>query len=72
MNRQQAHGLLYIVIMVLVAALVEFSHQLGAGKVPIPDSWEWVVPIATTALISLTVGLEKLVGNDDPPIPPKA
>ena len=31
--------------VVLVYVLQQFAIELGAGHVPIPDEWRWIVPI---------------------------
>lgn len=35
----------YALAIVLSYGLTAFAIQLGAGKVPIPEAWQWTVPI---------------------------
>lgn len=53
----------YVTLAVLAALLTAFAQQLGAGKVPIPSDWQWVVPILSAGVVALAALLPK-VGSE--------
>lgn len=50
----------YIGLMVVSALVGQFTYELGAGRVPIPEAWWWLVPILSAGLIALTGALPKM------------
>lgn len=54
------NGAAYATLAVLSALLTAFAVQLGAGKVPIPDDWQWVVPILSAGLVAVTSLLPRI------------
>ena len=50
----------YIAISAAVAILTELARQIGAGNVPIPPDFQWVVPIAGAGIAAIGAGLRKL------------
>jgi hypothetical protein len=51
-------------------ALGAFAIQLAAGKVPIPESWAWTVPILQAVVVAATAllpraGSEEIAGQVD-------
>lgn len=63
MNTTIANRALYGLVIVASYGLTAFAVQLGAGKVPIPDEWEWVLPILS-AVVTATLTLLPRVGNE--------
>lgn len=49
----QKHILSYALLIVGAAMIGQFAVELGAGRVPIPDSWSWCVPILLAGLQAL-------------------
>lgn len=47
---QTKHFLIYLGLGAFVWLLISFNHALGAGQVPIPASWNWVVQIVLAPL----------------------
>lgn len=39
--------------IVLVYVMQQFAIELGAGHVPIPEAWQWTVPILTALIAGL-------------------
>lgn len=56
---------LYGALSVLNLMLMAFSQQLGAGNVPIPEAWQWTVPILGAGVIGLTMLLPRLNSPSD-------
>ena len=50
----------YGVLVVVNMGLAQFAVELGAGNVPIPMEWRWVVPIAVAMLTATTALLPRL------------
>jgi hypothetical protein len=50
----------YAAAIVINAMLVVLAQQLGAGAVPIPPAWQWVVPVAVAGITALTALLPRL------------
>lgn len=60
------NAILYGGLMVANAVLCQLAIELGAGRVPLPESWQWVVPILSAGLVALTsllprIGAERTV-----------
>ena len=51
------HPALMVGLAVLGAVLGQFAIELGAGRVPIPTAWAWVVPILNAGLVVLVAHL---------------
>lgn len=41
------------VAFVIVAILSQFNIELGKGNVPIPNDWQWAVPIITAGIAAI-------------------
>lgn len=54
------HGLAYAVLVILNAGLVVFAQQLATGAVPLPQEWQWVVPIAVAMVTALAALLPRV------------
>lgn len=50
---------LYGLAIIANYGLTAFAIQLGAGKVPIPDRWEWAVPILSAVVTATLILLPK-------------
>lgn len=53
MSNPTASRILYAAAIVVSYALTAFAIQLGAGKVPISDDWQWVVPIVSAVVTGM-------------------
>lgn len=60
----KSNAALYGLLTVLNAGLAQFALELGAGNVPVPPEWRWVVPIAVAALTSATALLPRMGKSD--------
>lgn len=54
---------LYAVGVIANFALTAFAVQLGAGKIPIPEAWSWVVPILAAIVTGAMMFLPR-VGSE--------
>lgn len=75
------HAIVYGLLAVGNAILTQTAVELGAGHVPLPADWRWVVPIASAGLVALTallprvgatrtvetITVERKVTDTDPP-----
>lgn len=57
------HPVLMVGLAVLGAVLGQFAIELGAGRVPVPASWAWVIPIANAGLVVLVAHLPSPVSR---------
>ena len=51
------HPVVVVLIAVFAAVVGQFAVELGAGRVPIPAAYLWVVPIANAGLVTLVAYL---------------
>jgi hypothetical protein len=65
--------------IVLVYVMQQFAIELGAGHVPIPEAWQWTVPILTALIAGLLAVLtpyysrsESDTGKREIHVPPDA
>lgn len=54
------HYLAYMGLVILNAGLGAFLIQLSAGNVPIPQAWEWTIPILNAMLVMVTAFLPRV------------
>jgi hypothetical protein len=54
---------LYIFLFCLNLVIGAFLIQLGAGKVPIPDTWQWATPLLLAGLNGLAMFLPRAGGE---------
>ncbi len=47
------HLIAYAALIVASSMVGQFAIELGAGAVPIPTGWEWLVPIILAGLQAL-------------------
>lgn len=53
MSRWEMAG--YGGLMVLQAMVNQLSIEIGAGRVPIPPAWQWVMPVVSAGLVTLSI-----------------
>lgn len=58
------HYAVYAALVILNVALSAFNQQLGAGQVPLPHEWSWIIPILSAVIVAATMLLPKL--GDEP------
>jgi hypothetical protein len=49
--------MLMVGLAVLGAVLGQFAIELGAGRVPVPAGYNWLIPIANAGLVVLVAHL---------------
>lgn len=63
MSNPYVSRFLYGAAIIASYALTAFAIQLGAGRVPISDDWQWVVPILSAVVTGLLTLLPR-VGSE--------
>ena len=59
------HAGAYLALMFVSGALAQFAIELGAGHVPVPIEWRWVVPILSAGIVALTPLLPQVGGDGE-------
>jgi hypothetical protein len=57
------HPAVMVMLAVLGAVVGQFAIELGAGRVPIPATWSWAVPILNAGLVVLVAHLPSPVSR---------
>lgn len=50
MSNPMTSRALYALAVIANFVLTSFAIQLGAGRVPIPEAWEWITPLISAAV----------------------
>lgn len=50
MSNPSVSRALYALAVIANFVLTSFAIQLGAGRVPIPEAWEWITPLISAAV----------------------
>lgn len=53
----------YLGLTVASAVLSQLAYELGRGSIPIPDAWQWTVPLISAALVAITAWLPPVLGK---------
>lgn len=63
MTQATMSRVLYALAVIANFILTAFAIQLGAGKVPIPEAWSWVIPLISAAVTGTLMFLPR-VGSE--------
>lgn len=50
----------YVSLVVLQAVATQLAIEIGAGRVPLPPAWHWVLPVASAGLVTLSMLLPRM------------
>ncbi len=63
------HPVAMVLLAVLGAVVGQFAIELGAGRVPVPAAYLWLVPIVNAGLVVLVAHLPSPASRGRPPGP---
>jgi hypothetical protein len=64
MTHVVANRVIYAALAVLNLVIGALILQIGKGAVPIPESWQWIVPVILAALNGIALFLPRVGGED--------